>query len=188
LSVKIDKRLNLVVPLERADGTTLFIHSTPISPETFDQHWRIISKTFSTIHGEGFNALTGPRVAAKALRDIAKAEGNWDGPAGVDATLMNEIRRLTMVVMPRGTVPPTMFMHDAVAKGLIEPTDADIVENGIVFFIVVSAMHRPRVLAYLLEEMCGMWGAQTSSLNSTAFAASLPISTETESSGVKATG
>lgn len=195
--MNIDKRLNLVIPIEIGQETVvingenvikpvnLYVHSQPISKEVFDQHFEVIGLTFATIHGEGYNALAGPRLAAKILKKIAISRGAWEGPLGVDAGIMNEIRRLSSVVLPNHE---TLTLHDAVARKLIEPEDIDILENALVFFIVVSAMHRPAVARALMEEVAGLWSAQITSLDSTAFARSLQTSTETASSGAKVMG
>ena len=47
MNTTINKALNLVIPLPRDNGTTLHIHSTPISAEAFEQHWEIISQVWS---------------------------------------------------------------------------------------------------------------------------------------------
>ena len=57
------------------------------------------------------------------------------------------------------------------------------VENAIVFFIAVSATLNRAERKPMLESACGLWSAQLSSLNASAFAASLPRSTGTGSSG-----
>jgi hypothetical protein len=181
--LKIDKRLNIVVPIE-TNGGVLQVHCTPLSAEAFDLHFAAIAKVFAIIHGEGYGALAGPRIAAKVLREVARASGSWEGPMGVEEGIINEIRRTSLVVKPNRE---KMLLHDAVQKGVLDKADVDILENTIVFFIVISAMHRPAVLTKLVEDMCLMWGAHSTSLTSTAWAASLPTSTETASTGATAT-
>ncbi|MBZ4119997.1 hypothetical protein JYG52_24210, partial [Escherichia fergusonii] len=88
----IDKKLNLAIPLERANGQTIHIHSTPIAEQTFRQHFEIIAQVHSAVFGEGYGALAGPRVAAMLLRKIAEHHDAWSGPGGVEMTLMAEIR------------------------------------------------------------------------------------------------
>ena len=61
----INRKLNLVIPIERADGSQIFTHSTPISAEVFDKYFLVIAKTFSAIYSEGLGPLGGPRVAAR---------------------------------------------------------------------------------------------------------------------------
>jgi hypothetical protein len=196
--MRINNRLNLVIPVEQ-NGSVLFVHSMPISPETFDQHHLIIAKTFSAIYSEGLGAMSGPRIAGKILRDIAKKDGAWDGPLGVEAGVVKEIQRLSNVVIPdggpaaldkkespdvwRAPAWKTVTLHEALARDLIEEDDREVVENALVFFTVVSSMHTKGVLRGVMETVCGLWSAQTSLLSCTAFAASLPTSIATANSG-----
>jgi hypothetical protein len=178
--MRLNERLNFVLPIYDADDKiSAYVHSTPLSREAFEESFVLISKTFSAIHGEGLGSIAGPRVAALIMRTVAKR--NDDEAAAL--TLMNEIRRLTNVVVsgPRGwtTVP----FQDAVDAKTIDPDDLSEVENAIVFFTVYSAMHRRQTLKDLLTGAARMWGAQVSSLTPTAFAASLLTSIETVNIG-----
>jgi hypothetical protein len=183
--MRLNERLNFVLPIYDADDKiSAYVHSTPLSREAFEESFVLISKTFSAIHGEGLGSIAGPRVASLILWEVAKRNDDKAGTLTAAAlTLMNEIRRLTNVVVsgPRGwtTVP----FQDAVDAKTIDPDDLSEVENAIVFFTVYSAMHRRQTLKDLLTGAARMWGAQVSSLTPTAFAASLPTSTETVNIG-----
>ena len=65
--VSIDKRLNLVVPIDRDDGTILYVHSTPLPRPVFERYVRVIAKTFAEIVTGGYSAAAGPRIAALLL-------------------------------------------------------------------------------------------------------------------------
>jgi hypothetical protein len=178
--MRLNEKLNLVVPVyDGNDKISAYVHSTPISREAFEESFVLISKTFSAIHGEGLGSIAGPRVASLILREVAKRN---DDEAGA-LTLMNEIRRLTNVLVsgPRGWT--MMPFQDAVDAKTLDPDDLSEVENAIVFFTVYSAMHRRQTLKDLLTGAARMWGAQVSLLTPTAFAASLPTSTETVNIG-----
>jgi hypothetical protein len=202
--MRIDNRLNLVIPVEGKHGV-IFVHSMPISPETFDQHYLVIAKTFNAIYTGGLGATSGPRIAAKMLRDIAKRDGTWDGPLGVEAGVIKEIHRLSNVIVPDGgdasldkknrPSDPDVWrapgwkaitLHEALQRDLIAAEDREVVENALAFFTVASSMHTKGVLHEVMETVCGLWSAQISSLSSTAFSASLPTSIATDSSGVTA--
>jgi hypothetical protein len=191
MALRIDKRLNLVVPIED-EGSTLYVHSMPISREVFDRYCRVIARTFRDCYVVAGNA--GVRIAANVLREVAEESGVWeDGKSasgdvvkvGVKNGLMAEIKRLTNVVAMTdqgwGTIP---YDH-AVQQGKLDPDTAAEVESLIVFFTVASWMHRKQELPVIYETVFGLWNARTTSLNCTEWGASLPTSTATDNSGKK---
>lgn len=180
--MKLDRKLNLVVPVE-VDSGTIYVHSMPVTREVFEQYFLVISKTFSAIYSQGLHAAAGPRVAAMLLKSIAVDLGQWEGPGGVENGLMNEIRRLTNVVMPGSSGWTTVPYDTASAQGLLSDDDKSEIENAIVFFIVASAMHKKKDLASILTGAGKLWDSRIESLNCTEYARSLPISTETASTG-----
>ena len=98
--MRINKALNLVIPVDWEMGGQIFVHSTPISREVFEQYFLVISKTFAAIFSQGLGAVAGPRIAYLMLKKTAEDMGLWAGPAGVGAGLMNEMIRLSNVIMP----------------------------------------------------------------------------------------
>ena len=75
--MKINRALNLVIPVELESGT-VYIHSTPISREVFEEFYLVISKTFTRIFTEGLGAIGGARIANLMLRDVAKETNQLD--------------------------------------------------------------------------------------------------------------
>ena len=69
----INRHLNIVIPIVRADETKLYIHATPIRPETFEMYHLVMAKTFSAFAHNGLDPMSGPSVAAMILRDVAKS-------------------------------------------------------------------------------------------------------------------
>lgn len=177
--MRISPQLNLVVPVEQDDGTVAYVHSTPLSREVFERYFIVISKTFAALYASGLGPIAGPRVAAMMLKKIATDAGEWDGPGGVEAGLVAEVRRLSNVVTPKGIIP----MQEAVDQKFFSPRDQSEVENAVAFFIVASSMHRRSVLEATLEGLAALWGGSTTSLNSTEFAASLPTLTPAAPTG-----
>ena len=194
MSVTINRRLNLVIPLDRGDGSKLYIHSTPIRPETFDFYHMVLAKTFSAFAHNGLDPMSGPSVAAMILRDVAKTTMrspgvNWfDGDDGIggNAGLMAEIRRLSSVITYDGdkgwaTVP----LQIALDKGMILDDEKDEVVNILAFFTVASLvaprLDRPR----LVNGMARIYELDTTHLNSTEYANSLKILMQEELSGRK---
>jgi hypothetical protein len=199
--MRIDKRLNLVIPVEQQHGV-IFVHSMPITAETFKQHYLVIAKTFNAIYNEHLGVTSGPRVAAMMLEEIAKKDRVWDGPLGVEAGVVKEIQRLTNVIVPDGGSATldkkndrkdpdvwrapgwrTITLHEAIQREMLDEDDQEVVTNALAFFTVVSSMHTKGVLLGVMEAVCGLWSAQMSSLSCTAFASSLPTSIATANSG-----
>lgn len=185
--MRIDERLNLVLPVERTDGVTIHVHATPISREVFENYFLIIARTFSAIHGERLGAVGGPRIASLLLRKIAVEAGEWEGDGGVERGLVEEIVRLANVCVPAAKGWETIPLHDAMARGSIGPDEMSEVMNAMVFFIVISAMLRKSVLpSYLRGPSTQLWGASITSLNCTEYANSLMISTDVGNTGATA--
>lgn len=192
--MKIDRSLNLVFPIETPNGE-IYVHSTPIAHETYRQYFDVIGETVAKIHAKGLNIVAGPNIAGLMLRKIAEDAGRWDdadGRVGVANGLMAEIRRRTNVVVssPQGwtTMPYEMALH----REIFGAATQDAVEGGVVFFTLFASLHgfqRERLIAALvLSGMLSFWNGQIISLDSTEFARSLPISTETGNSGEMAEG
>jgi hypothetical protein len=180
---KIDRHLNLVLPVETAVGD-IWVHSTPVSRAVFERYFLVLGRAFAMTFQVGGGLFSGPRIAALSLREAAKGVGVWEGQDGVERGLMPEIHRLTNVVVPAPQGGwQVMTLSDAQAGKVIDEDDFAEVEGAIVFFTLASLMQPKEALAATTVGMQSLWGAQTSSLNCTAFAASLPISTETDNSG-----
>jgi len=194
--ITIDKRLNLVIPIIRADETRLYVHSTPIRQETFEQHHMVLAKTWSAFAQNGLDPRSGPSVAAMILKDIAQETSRapglnwWDGPDGVggERGLMAEFVRLSNAIVPTaasgwGTLP----LQSALDQGLMDEEEKAEVMSLLTFFMVTSVVaprvDRPR----LVRGMAAIYELQTSYLNCTEFAASLKTSTIEENTGEKAT-
>ena len=184
--MKIDRKLNLVLPLEEEDRT-LYVHSMPISRPVFERYFRVISKTFNEIYTGGHGVISGPRVAAMLLKSNAETMGEWDGEAGVERGLMAEIRRLTNVVALTGNGWESVPYEVARKEGMLDDDTASEVENVIVFFIVASSVHLKAELPAILKTLSGLWNVRVESSNCTDFASSLATSTEIENTGEKVT-
>jgi hypothetical protein len=183
--MKIDRKLNLVVPVERAPGETVYVHAMPLGREVFERYFLVISKAFAAIYNEGLGFVAGPRVAAMLIRRVAEDLNVWDGPEGVEAGLVAEMRRLSNVLAPSPKGWTQIPLQQAIDQGFIDEADASEVENAIAFFTVASAMHRRAELKDVLEGASKLWGAHVSSLNCTEYTASLPTSTEGETTGAR---
>lgn len=186
--MKIDRALNLVLPVDTSRGT-IYVHSTPIGKDIFEQYFMPISMALSEIYRTRTMGM-GPRTAALMLRRCAEETGDWDDSEiiekgkpvvryGVENGLMAEIRRLTNIVFPRpnGAGWSTLSLELAQAQDIIDAGDVSEVENAVVFFICASAIFKGDRLLSAMSQMVSFWGARLESSNSTEFAASLRTST-----------
>ena len=179
--MRIDKKLNLVIPVERDDGTTAYVHAIPVSAEVFDKFFLEISRTFAGIIATGLGEIAGPRVAAKVLRKTSQDLGTW---REVESGLVADMRRTSSVLVPKGTGGwDFITLQEALDRDLFSAEDVSEVENAITFFTVYSAIQRRRDLAETLDGLAGLWGAQITSLSATEYAASLRTSTKVDATG-----
>lgn len=181
--MNLDRTLNLVIPVERSDGTIVHVHATPVSREVFDRFFLVIAKTFSAMYAEGLGIVAGPRVAAKLLKKIALDLGESDAVAN---GLIAEMIRLSNVIAPTDTGWAPIPLHEAVSRDVIDADDQDEVENALAFFMLASVMHKKKDARMILPEAAKLWSAQITSSSCTAFIASLSTSTPTVTTGEKA--
>jgi hypothetical protein len=185
--VNLNRKLNLVIPLERDDGP-VYVHSTPISREVFERYFAVIAKTFGRLMVEGM-AQTSPRIAMLMLRKTAQDDGTWAGAAGVELGLVNEIRRLTSVLLPQETGGwQQLPWYDAVREQRLDEEEVAEVENLLAFFTLSAAMRRRKEHGEMMEAMAEAFSLQTTSSTCTEFASSLPTSTAIANTGEKAAG
>ena len=178
--MKIDKKLNVVLSVDCG-----YVHSSPIPTHTFEKNFLPISKTFSAVYQSGLSFVAGPRVASMMLKKISVDDGVWNGPDGVNNTLMTEIRKLTYVIKPGKNGWEEVPFWLAIDQGLLSDEEISEVENELVFFTLASSMHKKSELTEILHGMTKFWGGQTTSQGYTEFARSLPISITTENTGEK---
>ena len=181
--MRINKQLNLVIPVDYEDGGQLYVHSTPVSREVFEQHFLAVSKTFAAIFSQGLGAIAGPRIAYLMLKQTAESLGIWEGPTGVKAGFLNEIVRLTNVFMPTKDGWTTLPLQSVINKEMLDPETIAEIEGELVFFTCVSMMNKKNQIGVIMEAANGLWGSETTYLTSTEYMASLRTSTEAENTG-----
>jgi len=180
--MKINRALNLVIPIDSEKGQ-LFVHSTPISREIFEQYFLVISKTFAAIFSEGLGAIAGTRVAYLMLKQVSENMGVWNGTSGVKAGLVNEIIRLSNVMMPSTKGWKSIPLHTAIEKEIIDKETLAEIEGELVFFTSVSMMNKRNQIASIMDTVNGLWGSQITSLDSMEYMSSLTTLTEVENTG-----
>lgn len=185
---EINRRLNIVDEVTTGD-ITVYVHSTPIRREIFDQHYLLLTKTINRMYEESITPVMGARIAYRLMRDVAKEMGDI-AVTKVDTLLFPEIWRLTNVLAPnpeRGGWEMLPF-EKAVKDGLIDEDDADVIRNHLAFFTAASWVHtRKELKTMIYPMMTAALGSQIVSSTCTEFRDSLPTSTLAESIGVMAT-
>ncbi len=185
--MKINRQLNLVVPLYGDDGKTprAYVHSTPISSEVYAAHWRVLSRTFSDIITSGLMPV-GARVAARMLEDVARELGQWETQDGAKLALLPEIHRLTNVLVPGAPGWDLMPLDDATKTGAVDADDAAEVEGILVFFTAGSHLFMRTNRAEMLTGAIGSWGARIESSTCTELLTFLRTSTPAANTGATA--
>lgn len=179
---KIDRKLNLVIPLPRGPQSLgLYVHSTPIDTRVFDQFWELVGRTMNSLMTGGFGFFA-PQYAARVLRKHAK---ELKEEARVEQGLIAEIRRLTNVftlVDKKGWA--LIPLDEALTTALISRDEFDEVENALVFFTCASRSY-PRSMQSVVSEALDLCNARTESLDCMEFRNFLTISIKEENTGEK---
>lgn len=182
--MNIDRKLNLVIPVDHADGQVYYVHVRPLLRIVFEQNYKLIGKVFNQLYTEGLG-ISNARVAFLALKSVAEEEGNLDK---ITRGLIAEMHRSVMVLAPNTDgLYDSIPWPEAIAKNLLDEDDVAEVDNVVTFFMVLCCMHRKSELPVALDLLAGMYQAQLSSLMPTAFASSLKTSTTTEPTGPRET-
>ena len=168
--MKINKRLNLALPVERANGSTIYVHSMPISEEIYDANFLLLSKVVSSMYREGLAPGIAARNGLRMIRRVAIEMGVMEE---VDRELLQEIWRLTNVIADGKVTPFVIAEND---PSILDKEDAAEVKNFICFFTSASWVHKRAELDEVLYPMLRDSGAQIVSLNSTEFMNSLTTS------------
>ena len=184
--MQINRKLNLVVPIDRPDGSRVYLHSTPISFEVFEQFDLVLGRTYAAIYELGVGATCGPQMVMGMMKRLAAqldpakpapGESQWER---IQAGLLPEIRRLTMVIVSGQRPKP----YDvAVSRQELDADDQREAMGAILFFMLVSVMSKRSQVEERLNAAGRAWGFVTTLQDATAWAASFPTLTQEESSG-----
>jgi hypothetical protein len=175
--ISITSDFNLAIPVQETDTRVLWIHSKPVSKEIFKKFFMPLSKAFSQLHAEGINVLAGPKVAAYLLEEIAENMGQG---AIIRAGFINEIRRITTVCVLGDKAWETMPLEVAAKRNKMSEDLVDEATAAAVFF-TLNWHGLPRQARKMMIQMAAdLHNWQLTSLDSTAWADSLPISTTEE--------
>jgi len=176
--------------VQTEENGLVHIHSTSISRAVFEQFYLELGKVFSQCFdsiNQAHLALSAPQLAYPALKSIAIKQGNWEGVGGVKFGLINEIIRLTNVIVSTEKGWETITFDTAVKKGILNEDEEAEAISSLVFFTAISKV-APKDLKNSFLEMAGALRSwDLTSLDCTAYMNGLPILTKTEDTGKKAT-
>jgi hypothetical protein len=182
-NVTINKKLNLVIPIEEDEKIKAWVYSVPLSYEVFEANYMLLIRTLSYLYANGIGPLMAIRVAKLALKDVAKQiDDTTDGSANI----MLEIERTASILLPDefGKWKPIPY---SVAKnrGAFSAQKLREVENALVYFTVASAVHLEDEMPMAYNGLSQIWKAQTTLLSAMEYGNSLPTLTPVENTGEK---
>ena len=187
--MKLDRNLNLVMQVQTEKSGVVYIHSASISRSVFEQFYLELGKVFSQCFdsvNQAHLALSAPQLAYPALKSIATKAGNWDGAGGVKFGLINEIIRLTNVLISGENGWESMPLDVAIKRDILSDDDEAEILSSLVFFTAISKV-APKDLKNSFLEMAGALRSwDLSSLACMEYMNGLPILTTKEPTGKKA--
>ena len=186
--MKIDRNLSLVMQVQTEGNGLVHIHSTSISRSVFEQFYLELGKVFSQCFdsiNQAHLALSAPQLAYPALKLIAQKAGNWDGAGGVKFGLINEIIRLTNVLVSTENGWETIPFDVAVKREILNEDEEAETLSSLVFFTAISKV-APKDLKNSFLEMAGALRSWEITLSEcTEYMNGLPTLTKKESTGKK---
>jgi hypothetical protein len=183
----LNRKLNVVFSVETDKGK-VYVHSTPVSRQIFEDNFLVMSRTLTATYKHELGPAMGPAVAALLLKQEAKAVGGEVELARVTQSFIGEVRRLTNVIYAtEGKGWESLPFSVAVQRGVLDDDSAAEVENSIVYFMCASALHRKAELSVVLDGLKAVWSAETTSFNATEYMRSLPTLTPVANTGEKPT-
>jgi hypothetical protein len=184
-NIKLDKKLNMVLPINTDKHGKIYVHSMPLSREVFEIHWLVLSMTYTQLFEKRLGPLMGPRVCALLLKDVAASQSTRENDlwATIQGTLVQEIHRLTNILMFKDNKWETVPYQEVLRQKLLGEEVISEVENTLIYFIVASALSLREEKATMLSVLEEMYQAQITSFNVTEFGNSLRTSITPENIG-----
>jgi len=184
--MKIDRKLNIVIPIETESKGLIYVHSTPISRDVFEQFYLELGKVFSQCFdsiNQAHLALTAPQLAYPALKTMTIKAGNWEE---VKKGLINEIVRLTNVLVTGEKGWESIPLDLAIKREILDEDEESEVLSALTFFTAICRV-APKDLRMSFLEMAGSLRSwELTSLDSTEYLNGLTIPVKAVTTGKKA--
>jgi len=188
--MRINKKLNIVIPLVTEKHGTVFIHSTPILRNVFELFYSELRHVFNDIF-EGNNSknfiLTGPQIAYTSLKQMSINAKTWEGNSGVKFGLVNEIVRLTSVMINSQKGWEQLPFDTIIKREFLDEDEESEVLNALIFFTSISLVAPKQLKEGFLEMAGSTRGWELTSLDSMVFMNGLPTLTMSEATDSKTT-
>lgn len=182
--MRMQKNLSLTFPVDLPDGSIGHIYSLPISRSVFETYYAELGAVFTKCFaGDDAKhiALSAPQLCLPALKQVARDMGTWDTPGGVQAGLINELKRLTSVAYVGASGWETMPLDICIKRDIVDEDTESEVLSALCFFSAISRV-APKNLAGTFLQMAGsLRNWQTTASTFTEHLDSLPTSTPVES-------
>lgn len=152
--MRISKQLNIVIPVETEKNGKIFVHSTPINRDVFDEYYRELGKVFDEcfdVSNSAHTMLSAPQLAYSSLKRVSKESNRWDGNGGVEFGLVNEIKRLTNVAISDENGWSSFPLDVVIKRGLIDEDERIEVLSGLIFFTCISRVAPAEIRTTFLE-------------------------------------
>jgi hypothetical protein len=183
--VKINRNLNIVIPIDIEENKRIFIHSVPISRDVFETYYSELGKVFTQCFdamNQAHLALTAPQLAYPALKKIATEAGTWEA---VKKGLINEIIRLTNIAMPGENGWDSIPFDLAMKRELLDEDTESEVLSSLVFFTSIWRTAPKELRESFLGMASSLRSWELTSLDFSEYLNGLPILTKKENTGKK---
>lgn len=181
--MKIDKKLNIIIPIERSDDTgkakvDAYIYALPLSLAAFNINCDLIGRAYTKIMTGGLGTIAGTRMTMNVMREIATKSNSEES----FTNFQTELRRLSEYASMSPDGWKKIPLAEAIEKKLLDEDEASEVENALAFFMVASAMYKKSENRTVMLGLASILDAFPTSSNFSEFLNSLKISTATETS------
>jgi hypothetical protein len=136
----LDKRLNLVLEVERDDKSVVYVHSIPISRQMWKTHYTFIAMAVNSMYSDGFPPSMCARMCYQRMQELAVEHKDRFGD--LPRTLFAEIWRLTNVLVPSDSgYQDIPFFHMIKGDKELDQDNVEEVQNFICYFTGASWVH-----------------------------------------------
>jgi len=194
MNTSIDRHLKIVIEIPRGERPPIYVHSTGMSVDTFEQYFDLCGPTMNALNVGGYGYYA-PRYASLVFKQIAmrplqfvekdKTEEHARTKAALEARLTafyNELHRLTFVVALKDGRWDMVPVDDAKAMGAISEEEYSRADAALVFFTCASQSVPPDQVEGILGGLM-LFNSRIESLSCTEFVTYLQTLMKDGSSG-----